>query len=139
MRALIISIIVMMIACAACCAEDKFCVIKKKPQATEPVGAVIETAGVFVGKIAAATEIAFTGERKLTVENETGECRIFPFRATTKLADDTFHTVTFNQLKKGECVKVKYSKDGGIEMAEEVIIEKSPEKAKEATPATATK
>ena len=139
MRTIVVAIIVTMITCAACCAEDKFCVIEKKPQATEPVGAVIETAGVFVGKIAAVTEIAFTGERKLTVENETGECRIFPFCATTKIADDTFHAATFNQLKKGECVKVKYSKDGGIEKAEEVIIEKSPEKTKEATPATATK
>ena len=139
MKVLVIAILAMMVACTSYCADDKFCVIEKKPQATEPVGAVIETAGVFVGKIAAATEIAFTGERKLTVENETGECRIFPFCATTKIADDTFHTATFNQLKKGECVKVKYSKDGGIEKAEEVIIEKSPEKTKEATPATATK
>lgn len=136
MRTILIAVIVTMIVCVACCAEDKFCVIDKTPKATEPVGAVVETAGVFIGKIAAMTEIAFTGERKLTVENETGECKIFPFCATTKVADDTFHAATFNQLKKGECVKVKYSEEGGVEKAEEVIIEKSPEKA---TPATATK
>lgn len=136
MRAIAIAAIVIMVACTACCAKDKFCVIDKKPTATEPIGAVVETAGVFVGKIASATEIAFTGERKITVENETGECKIFPFHAATKVADDTFHAATFNQLQKGESVKVKYSKEDGVEKAEEVIIEKSPEKA---TPATATK
>jgi hypothetical protein len=136
MRAIAIAAIVTMIACTAFCAEDKFCVIDKEPKATEPVGAVVETAGVFVGKIASATEIAFTGERKLTVENETGECKIFPFCATTKVADETFHAVTFNQLKKGEKVKIEYKDNGGVAKTEKVTIESSAEKA---TPATATK
>ena len=133
MRAIAIFVMIMSISCAAGYAEDKFCVINKEPKATEPVGAVVETAGVFVGKIAAATEIAFTGERKITVENETGECRIFPFCATTKVADKAFHAATFNQLKKGEKVKVEYKEDRGVAKAEKVIIENSAEKASPAS------
>ncbi|MCM8760727.1 MAG: hypothetical protein NC938_05250 [Candidatus Omnitrophica bacterium] len=83
----------------------RYCVIEKEPKAKEPVGAVIETAGVFVSKILSATEIACTGERKLTVENETGECRVFPFCATTKVTGEAFDTITFNQLKNGEKAK----------------------------------
>lgn len=138
MRTIAISMMIAMIACTAWGAEDKFCVIHKEPKATEPVGAVVETAGVFVGKIAAMTEIAFTGERKLTVENETGECRIFPFCATTKIADDTFHAATFNQLKKGEKVKVEYAEEGGVAQARKVTVEGGAEKAVEA-PAAAAK
>ena len=104
--------------------KDRFCVIEKRPTATEPVGAVVETTGVFVGKIASALEVAFTGERKITVENETGEARIFPFAATTKVVDGTFNTVTFDKLKKGDKVKVDYMKDGGIDKAEEVTVQK---------------
>ena len=136
MRAIAIAVMIMIIACTSSYAKDKFCVIDKEPKATEPIGAVVETAGVFVGKIAAMTEIAFTGERKLTVENETGECRIFPFCATTKVADETFHAATFNQLKKGEKVKVEYKEELGVAKAEKVTIESNTEKA---TPATATK
>jgi hypothetical protein len=136
MRAIAIAVIVTIIACTACCAEDKFCVIEKEPKAKGPIGAVVETAGVFAGKIASATEIAFTGERKITVENETGECRIFPFCATTKVADEAFHTATFNQLQKGKSVKVEYKEESGVAKAEKVIIESGAEKA---TPATATK
>jgi len=104
--------------------KDKFCVIEKTPTATSPAGAVVESMGVFTGKITSAVEIALTGERKITVENETGECRIFPFCATTKVADGTFNTVTFDKLKKGENVKVDYMEEGGVEKAKEVTIQK---------------
>lgn len=104
--------------------KDRFCVIEKMPTATGPIGAVIETTGVFAGKIASAWEVALTGERKIMVENETGECRIFPFCAATKVADKTFNAVTFDKLKKGEPVKVNYATDGGVEKAEKVTIQK---------------
>jgi len=120
MKIIAITLFVMLVASAACYAADTRCVLEKEPQATEPVGAVVETVGVFVGKIVSACEIACTGERKLTVENETGECKIFPFCATTKVADSTFHTATFNQLKKGEKVKVEYTEKG----AKAVTVEK---------------
>ena len=120
MKTIAITLYVILVASAACYAADTQCVLEKEPQATEPVGAVVETVGVFVGKIVSACEIACTGERKLTVENETGECKIFPFCATTKVADSTFHTATFNQLKKGEKVKVEYTEKG----AKAVTVEK---------------
>ena len=136
MRVIAIAIIMTILACAACCAADRFCVLEKEPQAKCPAGSVVETVGVFVGKIASAFEIALTGERKITVENETGETRIFPFRATTQVTDDTFNAVTFNQLKYGECVKVEYTEDRGVAKAEKVTIESGAAKA---TPAPATK
>jgi len=139
MNKVLIAMIVMILASGVVCAEEKnfgpkekFCVIEKTPTAKGPVGAVVETAGVFAGKIASAIEISLTGERKITVENETGECRIFPFCATTKIADEAFNTATFDQLKKGEKVKVNYTEEGGVEKAESVVIEKGAEKAKEA-------
>ena len=129
-KTFIIFILLILVSGVSCAEEknfapkDKYCVLEKEPTATEPVGAVVETAGVFTGKILSAIEIAVTGERKITVENETGECKIFPFCATTKVADKAFHAVTFNQLKKGEKVKVQYTEEGGVEKAESVIVEK---------------
>lgn len=123
MKKFVIAMMAMLIASTVCYAADKLCVIDKEPTAKEPIGAVVETTGVFVGKIVSAAEIAFTGERKLTVENETGECKIFPFCAATKLSDETFNAVTFNQLKRGEPVKVEYAQDGGVEKAKTVIVE----------------
>lgn len=127
-----IAIFILMLAVAVCAAhaedknfipKDRYCVIDKVPQAKEPVGAVIETTGVFVGKITSAVEIAMTGERKITVENETGETKIFPFSQTTSVADKTFNAVTFNKLTKGEKVRVDYTEEGGVAKAEKVIIE----------------
>lgn len=120
MKTIAITLFVILVANAACHAADTQCVLEKEPKATEPIGAVVETVGVFVGKIVSACEIACTGERKIAVENETGECKIFPFCATTKVADNTFHGVTFNQLKKGEKVKVEYTEKG----AKSVTVEK---------------
>ena len=55
MRTIAIAILIIIIACTASYAEDKFCVIEKQPKATEPVGAVVETAGVFVGVVTFVT------------------------------------------------------------------------------------
>jgi hypothetical protein len=125
----IVALIILLMG-TACYAGDKFCVIEKTPQAKEPIGAVVETTGVFVGKIVSAAEIAMTGQRKLTVENETGECKIFPFCETTKITDRAFNAVTFNKLKAGEKVKVEYAEDGGSPKAKSVIIEEGTSKAK---------
>ena len=103
--------------------KPRQCVLEKQPQATEPIGAVIETTGAIIGKILSATEIACTGERKIMVETESGECRIFPFCATTKVADKTFHAVTFDKLKKGETVKVDYTQTGDTARANKVVIQ----------------
>lgn len=96
-----VAIAVLFCAASVCFAADQ------APKATEPVGAVIEASGVFVGKVVGATEEALTGERKVTVKSETGETRIFPFNETVEFVDKTFHALTFNQLKPGEDVTVK--------------------------------
>lgn len=83
---------------------------EQAPKANEPIGAVIETTGVFVGKIVGAAEEATTGERKVTVKSATGETRVFPFNETVELVDKGFHTLTFNQLKPGDDVTVKIKK-----------------------------
>ncbi len=103
--------------------DDTLCVLKKEPTATGPIGAVVECCGVFVGKIASAVEISATGERKLTVENETGECRVFPFCKATKIVDGAFHGVTGGKLKAGQKVKVEYQKEGSAETAKTVTVE----------------
>ena len=142
MKKIVIAAAVVALAAGAAHAErknfvtkDRFCVIDKEPQAQGPVGAVVETAGVFAGKIASATEIAVTGERKIMVENETGDCRIFPFSVTTRIADRTFNTATFDQLKKGEPVKVEYTEKGGSAVADKVTIGSGAEKGPAETPA----
>ncbi len=97
-----ILVALMVFACAAtvCFAAEQ------APKATEPVGAVIEAGGVFVGTIVGATEEALTGERKVTVKSATGETRIFPFNETVEFVDKTFNILTFNQLKAGDDVTV---------------------------------
>ncbi len=100
----IFAALVLISAASVCCAEEQ------TPKATEPVGAVIEASGVFVGKIVGATEEALTGEKVVTVKSGTGETRIFPFNETVEFVDKTFHILTFNQLKAGDDVTVKVKK-----------------------------
>jgi hypothetical protein len=130
MRTIVTAIFILVLIAGVAGAEEtnftpkpKRCVLEKEPCATEPIGAIIETTGVIVGKILSATEIACTGERKIMVETESGECRLFPFCATTKVADKTFHAITFDQLKKGEKVKVDYTEAGGKAKANKVTIQ----------------
>lgn len=113
-----------MITATACYAKDNICVLEKERKAETPVGAVVEETGVFVGKITSAMEIAATGQRQITVENQTGECRIFPFCTTTKVVDAAVGAATFNALKKGETVKVDYVTEGTTEKAKSVMITK---------------
>ena len=122
-----ILIAVMMVAVTAgyaLAAESNICVLKKEPKATTPVGAVVECCGVIVGKLASAVEISATGVRQVTVENETGECKVLPFCAAAKVMDSSFNAMTFDQLKAGEKVKVEYVKEGGAEKAKTVTVEK---------------
>lgn len=97
---------------------------EKAPAATEPIGAVIEAGGVFVGKIVGAVEQATTGEKKITVRSDTGETRVFPFAETVKIVDTTFNALTLNQLKAGKQVTVKYKEEGGVQKADTVSVTK---------------
>lgn len=113
MKKIAVVIFALAVISGLCYAAD----VEKTPKATEPVGAVIETGGVFVGKIIGSVEKATTGKKEITVQSDTGETRVFPFAETTELVDNTFNALTFNQLKAGEKVKVEYKKEGGAAKA----------------------
>jgi len=113
MKKIVIVIFALVVISGLCYAAD----VEKTPKATEPIGAVIETGGVFIGKIIGSAEKATTGKKEITVQSDTGETRVFPFAETTELVDNTFNALTFNQLKKGESVKVEYTKQGGAAKA----------------------
>ena len=112
------------IIATTCYAKDNICVLEKERKAQTPVGCVVEETGVFVGKITSSMEIAATGQRQITVENETGECRIFPFCATTKVIDAAVGAATFNVLKTGKQVQVEYVKEGSADKAQSVTVTK---------------
>ena len=91
---------------------------KPTVKATEPVGAVVETGGVIIGKITNAVEKSLGGgktEGSLVMADESGKTRIIPLDDTVKVLDTGFHAVTLNQLK-GRKVAVEVSKTGGKAM-----------------------
>jgi hypothetical protein len=82
-------------------------------KATEPVGAVVETASVIVGKIAGVVSDATgTGKGSIKIESATGETNVVAIDESVKILDNTLNTITLNQLKKGESVKVEKSEKG---------------------------
>jgi len=84
------------------------------PKATEPVGAVVETAGVIIGKITTVVEESMgggKGKAQLVLAEEDGKTRIVPIDNTVKVLDSAFNALTLNQLKKGDKVSVKVEKD----------------------------
>ncbi len=97
-----------------------------EPAATEPVGAVIEATGVFVGKITSVIGESTTGgkiDTTVTVADESGKTKIFPVDETVKIVDATFNALTLDQLKEGKKVSVEYSKEGDSEKAKTVKVE----------------
>jgi len=81
-----------------------------QPKATEPVGAVVETSGVVVGKITSVIEESLGGGKtkgSLVMAEDNGKTRIIPLDPTVKILDNTFHALTLNQLKKGDKVEVE--------------------------------
>jgi ABC-type transporter Mla subunit MlaD len=92
-------------------------------KATEPVGAVVETSGVVIGKVTSVVEESLGGqEGSLVMAEPDGKTRIFPVDPTVKIIDNTFNALTFNQLK-GREVSVEYSKDAsGKEKAKSVKV-----------------
>ena len=84
------------------------------PKATEPIGAVIETSGIIIGRITSVVEESM-GQKKasLILADENGKTRIIPLDNTVKIIDNTFHALTLNQLKKGKKVSVEVKKEKG--------------------------
>jgi len=114
-KSILIAVLVVIAAASLCYAQGDASVKK----ATEPVGAVIETAGVFVGRISSVVEQSLGGGKEkgfVTVSDETGKTRMFPVDETVKVVDATFNALTLNQLKQGEKVSVKYSGEKASEI-----------------------
>ena len=85
------------------------------PKATEPVGAVVETGGVLVGKITSVIEKSLGGGKKdesLVLAEDNGTTKIIPLDNTVKCLDSVFNVLTLNQLK-GKKVAVEVSKESG--------------------------
>lgn len=118
MKKTLVVLLALVSLCAVSYAQDQTL------KATEPVGAVVEAGGVFVGTVVGATEEAVTGEKKLTVKSDTGETKVFPFTETVKIVDDTVNALTFNQLKEGQRVIVEYMKEGNDEKVKSVSVTK---------------
>jgi hypothetical protein len=107
MKKIVIVLLAVVALTSLCYAADD------KPKATEPVGAVVETASVIVGKIAGVVSDATgTGKGSIKIESATGETKVVAIDESVKILDNTLNTITLNQLKQGEKVKVESSKEG---------------------------
>jgi hypothetical protein len=107
---ILIAVATLVLAASLCYAADQ-----PEPKATEPVGAVVETGGVLIGKLTNVIEKSLGGgktEGSLVMADDSGKTRIIPLDDTVKVLDTTFHGVTLNQLK-GKQVEVEVSKKGG--------------------------
>lgn len=110
MKKIMIAVFALILATSLAFAAEKPTV-----KATEPVGAVVETSGVIIGKVTNAIEKSLGGgktEGSLVMADESGKTRIIPLDDTVKVLDTGFHAVTLNQLK-GRKVAVEVSKTGG--------------------------
>lgn len=106
MKKILIAVIALVLTAAAGYAADE-----SGTQASEPVGAIVEAGGVFVGTVSTVVADTVTGGKGIvTVADEKGQTKIFPVDETVKVVDATLNAVTFNQLKTGEKVEVEYSK-----------------------------
>jgi len=117
-KKILIAVLVVISAASLCYAAQG-----DSPKATEPVGAVIETGGVIVGRITSVVEESL-GQKKasLILADENGKTRIIPLDNTVKIIDNTFHALTLNQLKKGKKVSVEVRNRGGAEKATSVKV-----------------
>ncbi len=108
MKKILIAVLVLVCAASICYAATS-----DAPKANEPVGAAIESTGVFVGKIVGVVTTgsdSATGPA-ITVANDAGKVVTFPVDPTVQIVDAAVNAVTLNQLKTGEKVSVQYSKD----------------------------
>lgn len=108
MKKIVLTVVVIMMAVSLCYAADA------KPKATSPVGAVVETTGVIVGKLTSVIEKSLGGgktENSLVVAEDNGKTKMIPLDNTVTALDKGFHVVTLQQLK-GREVSVETSGSG---------------------------
>lgn len=115
MKKMLMAIVLIMAAAAMCyAAEDA------APKATEPIGAVLETGGVIIGKMTSVIEKSLGGgktEGSLVMAEDNGKTKIIPLDYSVKALDSGFHIVTLNQLK-GRKVSVEVSKGKATKVQE---------------------
>lgn len=111
MKKFVMVAVALVLAASVCYAVEG----EKPMKATEPVGAVVETGGVLVGKITSVVEKSLGGgktENSLVLAEDNGATKIIPLDNTVKCLDSAFNVLTLNQLK-GRKVAVEVSKDAG--------------------------
>ncbi|MFA5143838.1 MAG: hypothetical protein WC522_06715 [Candidatus Omnitrophota bacterium] len=107
--------VLIVVAVLVLAASLSYAAQEAKPKATEPVGAVVETTGVMVGKLTNVIEKSLGGgktEGSLVMAEDSGKTKVIPLDNTVKVLDAGFHAITLNQLK-GKKVSVEVSKEGG--------------------------
>ena len=90
------------------------------PKATTPVGAVVETSGVMIGRLTSIVEKSLGGGKtanSLVLAEDNGNTKIVPLDNSVKALDAGFNVVTLNQLK-GK--KVAVSSKAGTTTVQEV-------------------
>jgi opacity protein-like surface antigen len=105
-KILLVTAVIMLTAASAYAADDN-------KTATEPLGAIVEASGVFIGTVSeVAVDTITVGQAKgrVTVADEAGQTKIFPVDDTVKIMDAMVNVITLNQLKKGQKVEVQYTK-----------------------------
>jgi len=97
MNKILIAVVALVVAVSLSYAAEE-----AKPKATEPVGAVVETGGIIVGKVTNVIEKSLGGGKKansLVMAEDNGKTKIIPLDNTVTCLDKAFHTITLNQLK----------------------------------------
>lgn len=120
-RALIITLAL------ACAASMCLAVQNVERKATEPAGGVIEGTGAFVGKVVNVltdNPADKNAAKKMTVADGRGKTMTFVVDPTVEFVDKVFNALTFDKLKIGEKVSVKYSGKGGAQKAESISVVK---------------
>jgi hypothetical protein len=113
---ILLAIVAVAVTASFCFAADE-----PAPRATEPVGAVVETGGVIVGKITNVIEKSLGGGKKansLVMAEDDGKTKIIPLDDTVTCLDKGFHALTLDQLK-GRKVSVA-TKGGKASKVQEV-------------------
>ncbi|HPS20322.1 MAG TPA: hypothetical protein PKY78_04975 [Candidatus Omnitrophota bacterium] len=88
----------------------------------DAVKAVAAAPFVVTGKVLSV--MAGEKENSVTVENESGETKIFPIDQTAQIVDASLNVATLGALKSGDKVKVEGTKAGDKETVKSVTVQK---------------
>ncbi|MDP3804039.1 MAG: hypothetical protein Q8Q87_00640 [Candidatus Omnitrophota bacterium] len=114
---ILIAVMALVLAVPLCYAAEE-----AKPMATEPVGAVVETGGVIIGKVTTVIEESLGGGKtkgSLVLAEDNGKTKMIPLDSTVKVLDAAFHAITLDKLN-GRKVSVETSKEGTAKKIQEV-------------------